>query len=119
MKRTRTAEHALGLSLLTLATACSSSTGTGPGLTFTGLNPWDGGADAGCSIGTSGTRIGCATAYRIEGNPVECPGFDSGVTGSADTCKVVCNSGLVCALAGLSDGTNAVDCSANCASPEF
>jgi len=110
----------LGASLLALATACSSSSGAaGSGLSFTALNPWDGGPDAGCSISTSGMRIGCATAYRIAGNPLECAGFDAGTAGTANTCKVVCNSGLVCELAGLSDGTNAVDCSANCASPEY
>ncbi|HXX67975.1 MAG TPA: hypothetical protein VEK07_12365 [Polyangiaceae bacterium] len=41
------------------------------------------------------------------------------MTGPADTCKVLCSSALVCSIAGLSDGTNAVDCSANCASPEY
>jgi len=110
----------LGLSLLALATACSGSGGAaGSGLSFTALNPSDAGPDAGCSISSSGTRVGCATAYRIAGNPFVCAGFDAGIMGAANTCKVVCNSGLVCELAGLSDGTNAVDCSANCASPEY
>lgn len=118
MKKAVSGEHAFGLSLLALAAACSSPSGTGSMLTFTTLNPWDGGVDAGCSIGTTGTRVGCATAYSITGNPLACTGFDGG-SGTTDTCKVVCNSGLVCSLAGLSDGTNAVDCSANCASPEY
>jgi hypothetical protein len=102
-----------------LLAGCSSESGpSGPSLSFTALNPSDAGADAGCAITGGGTRVGCATAYRITGDPYACAGFDDAGAGSSTTCQVVCNTGLVCSLAGLSDGTNAVDCSANCASPE-
>ncbi len=111
-------ERVLGIGLLVAAFGCGSSGPSAPSLSFTTLHPWDGGADAGCTISPSGTRVGCATAYPIEGDPSACPGFDATGTGSSSTCIVVCNSGLVCTLTGLSDGTNAVDCSANCASPE-
>jgi len=107
-----------GLVLAVLGLACGSSSPSGPVLSLTAaLNPWDGGDEAGCSIAGSGTRVGCDTVYRITGDPSACAGFDGG-TGSAARCEVLCNSGLVCSLTGLSDGTNGVDCSANCASPE-
>jgi len=110
----------LGLGLLLLAAGCSSSSAaSGPPLSFTSIHPWDGGSDAGCAIGTASTHVGCATAYSVEGNPYLCPGFDDAGAGAANTCKVVCGSAaLVCSLAGLSNGTNAVDCESNCGSPE-
>lgn len=108
----------IGLALIALATACGNQAATGPTQSFVPLFPWDGGADAGCSIGTTGERVGCATAYVVSGNPYACAGFDDGGAGSTETCKAACMSGLVCNLSGLSDGTNVVDCTANCASPE-
>jgi hypothetical protein len=107
--------NALGSCLLVLAGGCGSS--SGPTLTFTSLNPWDGGADSGCTIGASSTRVGCAAAYAVTGDPYACAGFDDGGSGSLSACQAVCG-GLVCSLAGLSNGTNVVDCQADCASPE-
>ncbi|HTQ42926.1 MAG TPA: hypothetical protein VMI75_09255 [Polyangiaceae bacterium] len=109
-----------GLGLLLLVAGCSSSSGpSGPTLSFTSVHAWDGGADAGCTIGTGVTHVGCSTAYSVSGNPYACQGFDDAGVGSANTCKVVCGSAaLVCSIAGLSNGTNAVDCQSNCASPE-
>jgi len=113
-------DGAFAMGLLLLAAGCSSSSAaSGPTLSFTPVHPWDGGADASCTVGTGNTHVGCATAYPLAGNPYACQGFDDAGAGSADTCKVVCGSAaLVCSLAGLSDGTNAVDCQSNCGSPE-
>lgn len=108
---------ALGSSLLAVATACGSSGPTGPTLTFGPLNPSDAGTEAGCSIGSGSTRVGCAVTYPVTGDPYACTGFDDGGSGTAATCQALCG-GLVCALAGLSNGTNVVDCQSDCASPE-
>ena len=110
--------NAMGLALTTLAAGCGSS-GTGSnGLSLEAVHPWDGGADAGCVISSTGIRVTCATAYRIQGDPYACPGFDPSGAGTTSACSAACMSGLSCTLAGLSDGTNAVDCQAGCASPE-
>jgi hypothetical protein len=101
-----------------LAAGCSSSSAPGETLSFTAVHRSDAGAEAGCAIGRQATRVGCATAYRITGDPDVCTGFDEAGVGSTSTCEVVCSSGLACTISGLSDGTNAVDCEANCASPE-
>ena len=71
-----------------------------PALSFVPLPPWDGGADAGCTIETSGSVIQCATAYRISGDPSACPGFDDAGAGSTARCQAACQSGLVCILVG-------------------
>ena len=110
--------RAVLLVLAGLTAGCSSSSATGETLGFTAVHGSDAGADAGCAIGRQATRVGCATAYRITGDPYVCAGFDEAGVGSTSTCEVVCSSGLACTLSGLSDGTNAVDCQANCASPE-
>lgn len=114
--------HACGsieVAVIAVAAAC----GSGPHAdslapSFVTLPPWDGGADAGCTIETNGTAIQCATAYRISGDPYACPGFDDAGAGSTTTCQAICQSGLVCNLSGLSDGTSAVDCQSGCASRE-
>ena len=106
-----------GLLAFALVVGCGSSGPSGPTLAVTSLNPWDGGADAGCTITPGSTRSGCAVVFPITGDPYACPGFDDGGAGSAATCQAVC-SGPVCSLAGLSDGTNVVDCQSACASPE-
>jgi hypothetical protein len=81
-------------------------------LTLVPLPAWDGGADAGCVIGRSAVTVQCAPAYRISGDPEACPGFDAGV-GASSACEMVCTS-RVCNLSGLSDGTSAVVCEADC-----
>jgi hypothetical protein len=108
----------LPFGLAVVCMACGSTTSTTPALTQVPLPPWDGGADAGCSIATTSVRVQCTTAYRIEGDPRTCPGFDSQGTGSTAACTAACRSGLVCSLSGLSDGTSAVVCESSCASPE-
>jgi len=110
---------ALRVSLVASAIACgTSSGGTGTSLAIVAVHPWDGGAEAGCSIGSGGVKVGCATIYPITGNPSACAGFDEAGAGITATCQAVCMSGLTCQLAGLSDGENVVDCTATCASPE-
>ena len=108
------------LALLASAIAGCSSTATpsGPSPSFTAIHPWAGGADADCTVGASSTSVGCDTAFPITGDPYACPGFNDAGNGSSAACEVVCRSALVCSLSGLSDGTNAVDCAANCGSPE-
>jgi hypothetical protein len=118
MKTFLLAQRAIGFALVALAMGCSSSSDGSNGLSFVALHPWDGGAEAGCAISASGVRVTCATAYRITGNPAVCAGFDDMGAGSTAACQAACMSGLACTLAGLSDGTNAVDCQAGCASPE-
>jgi hypothetical protein len=104
--------------VLTALVACSSSSSVqAPELVA--VFPWDGGAEAGCVIGTDVTRVGCAMAYTITGDPSECAGFDQGGTGSTVTCQSICKSGLACIESGLSTtGANVVACQATCASPE-
>ena len=95
--------------------------GGGPhsgGLSLVPLPKWDGGADAGCTVASDGTKVGCATAYRISGDPLACSGFDSTGNGSTARCQTICKSGLTCNLSGLSDGTDVVACQATCGSPE-
>lgn len=116
MSTSRYIDRVLWLAALLVA-GCSSSSASGTSLSLTAIHGWDGGADAGCTISGSGTKVGCDTVYPIAGNPYACAGFDGGA-GTTTRCEVVCSSGLVCALTGLSDGTNGVDCSASCASPE-
>jgi hypothetical protein len=114
----RVACVALPLALAVLGAACGTSTPSTPALTQVALPPWDGGADAGCSIDTTSIRVQCTMAYRIEGDPYACVGFDSQGMGSTAACTAACHSGLVCSLSGLSDGTYAVVCQTGCASPE-
>ena len=106
------------VALAVFSSACSSSSGGATGLTLVPLPAWDGGADAACTISTSGERVQCDTVYRITGDPHQCPGFDATGAGTTAECQAACMSGLVCSLSGVSDGTSAVACSAACASPE-
>ena len=118
MKARSKLEGAMILAWVTLAAACGPPPDRAPGLTLVALPPWDGGAEAGCAIGTSGARVQCTTAYRITGDPFACPGFDDSGAGTTAACETACRSGLVCSLSGISDGTSAVACQSDCASPE-
>jgi hypothetical protein len=86
--------------------------------TLVPLPAWDGGADAGCTVASTGSRVGCATAYEISGDPLSCAGFNGSGVGSTTVCQTICKSGLTCNLSGLSDGTDVVACQATCGSPE-
>ena len=108
----------LALSACLVAAGCGSSSGSGSVLSLVAVHAWDGGADAGCIVSTTGARVQCSETYAIRGNPHACSGFDEAGAGDTATCKLVCMSGLTCSLAGLSDGTNVVGCNATCASPE-
>jgi hypothetical protein len=89
--------NAMGLALTTLAAGCGSS-GTGSnGLSLEAVHPWDGGADAGCVISSTGIRVTCATAYRIQGDPYACPGFDPSGAGTTSACSAACMSGSIAA----------------------
>ena len=118
MRGRRLPAAAVGLCIVALVPGCgSSSAGTGSGLSLVAVHPWDGGADAGCTIGSAGVKVGCATTYTITGDPFACPGFLAGA-GTTTACKSSCMGQLTCQLTGLSNGKNAVECTSDCSSPE-
>ncbi len=118
MQSPRGLQRTLGLVFAAFAGGCGTSSTGANGLSFVPLHAWDGGAEAGCAISPSGVHVSCSVAHRIDGNPSACSGFDASGAGSTAACSAACMSGLTRKLAGLSDGTNAVDCQASCASPE-